>query len=156
MTHKLQNNYTKESLTMLGKLQDPQQISEPGDLAKGLRTPREFDVGGQWDLITELSEDWRKSLWEGTNKPSAHQDPGERTWAHQDPQETDPDLPVSVQESLAEAWSAVSCCRIGGTECSSVCMDLLKGGRLYLHYHNRSLVSGQTTGNTAYNQQKIG
>ena len=30
-----------------------------------------------------------------------HQDPGERS---RDPTETDPDRPVSVQESLAEAW----------------------------------------------------
>ena len=31
------------------------------------------------------------------------------------PQKTDPDLPVSVQESLVEAWVAVACCRVGGT-----------------------------------------
>ena len=36
MTHKLQNN-----------LLDPQ----PRDLAKGLRTPKEYDFEGQWDLI---------------------------------------------------------------------------------------------------------
>ena len=53
-THTLQNNYTKETLTLLRKFWDPQQISQPGDLAKGLRTPREFDFGGQWNLITEL------------------------------------------------------------------------------------------------------
>ena len=54
MTHKLQNNYTtKEILTLLRKLWDSQQISQPGDLAKGLRTVKEFDFGVQWDLITE-------------------------------------------------------------------------------------------------------
>ena len=38
------------------------------------------------------------------------------------PQETDPDLPVSVQESLAEAWAAGS-----GTLSVAVCaQDLLK------------------------------
>ena len=42
------------------------------------------------------------------------------------PQETDPDLPVSVQESPAEAWVTVACCRAGATECGSACMDLLK------------------------------
>ena len=44
------------------------------------------------------------------------------------PQETDADLPVSVQESLAEAWSMVACCRVGGSECRSAEMhawDLL-------------------------------
>ena len=68
MTHKVQNNYTKEILALLRKFWDPQQISQPGDLAKGLRTPREFDFGGQWDLITELTQDWGNRLWEGTNK----------------------------------------------------------------------------------------
>ena len=58
MTHKLHNNYTKQILSLLRKLCDPQHISQPGDLAKGLRTPREFDLGGQWDLITELPQDW--------------------------------------------------------------------------------------------------
>ena len=42
------------------------------------------------------------------------------------PQETDPDLPLSVQESLAEAWVGMACCRVGGTECSSACINLLK------------------------------
>ena len=46
------------------------------------------------------------------------------------PQEGDPDLPVSVQESPVEAAapSAVACCRVGGTEWGSVCSagDLLK------------------------------
>ena len=56
-THKLEINYTKEILTLLQKFEDPQQISQPGDLAKGLRTPREFDFEGQWDLVTELIQD---------------------------------------------------------------------------------------------------
>ena len=34
------------------------------DPTKGLRTPREFDFGGQWDLITELSQDWGNRLLE--------------------------------------------------------------------------------------------
>ena len=42
-------------------------MSQPGDLAKGLRNPREFDFGGQWDLITELTQDWGNRLLEGTN-----------------------------------------------------------------------------------------
>ena len=63
MTHKLQNN-----------LLDPQ----PRDPAKGLRTPREYDFEGQWDLITEFPQDWGNRLLEGTNKTCAHQDPGER------------------------------------------------------------------------------
>ena len=67
-THKPQNNYTKEILTPLRKFLDPQQISQPGDLAKGLRTPGESDFGGQWDLITELPQVCRNRLLGGTNK----------------------------------------------------------------------------------------
>ena len=54
-------------------------MSQPGDLAKGLRTPREFDFGGQWGLITELTQDWGDRLLEGTNKTGVHQNPGERS-----------------------------------------------------------------------------
>ena len=35
------------------------------------------------------------------------------------PQETDPDLLVSVQESLAEVWVRIACCRVRDTECWS-------------------------------------
>ena len=38
------------------------------------------------------------------------------------PQETDPDLSVSVQKSLAEAWVGGGLLQVGGTECSSACM----------------------------------
>ena len=38
------------------------------NLVKRLRTPREFYFGGQWDLITELPQDWGNRLLEGTNK----------------------------------------------------------------------------------------
>ena len=103
MTHKLQNNYTKEILTLLGKFWDPQQISQPGDLAKGPRTPIEFNFGGQWDLITELTQDWGSRLLEGTHKIklvcTRTQEKGAVT-----PQETDSGMPESVQESTAEVW----------------------------------------------------
>ena len=67
-TQKLQNNYTKEILALLRNFQDPQQIFQPGDLAKGWRTPREFDSGGQWDLITERPQAWGNRLLAGTKK----------------------------------------------------------------------------------------
>ena len=38
------------------------------------------------------------------------------------PQETDPDLSVSVQKSLAEAWVGGGLLQVGGTECSSAWM----------------------------------
>ena len=45
------------------------------------------------------------------------------------PKEIDPDLLVSVQESLWQRHgSAVAWCRVGGTECSSACMGHFEGG----------------------------
>ena len=62
------------------------------------------------------------------------------------PQETDPDLPVSVLVSLAEAWVGGGLLQGWGPECSSTPMGLFEGGRLYLHYLHHSLASGQITG----------
>ena len=58
----------------------------------------EFVFGGQWDLITELLQHWgnrhkQNLVHSRTQKKEAVT-----------PQETDPDLPMSAQESLAEAW----------------------------------------------------
>ena len=74
------------------------------------------------------------------------------------PQETDPDLPLSVQESPAEAWVGSGLLQGWGTECSSECMGHFEGGHHYLHYLHQSLASGQTTGreHNPTHQQKIG
>ena len=56
------------------------------------------------------------------------------------PQETDPDLPVSIQESLVEAGLAVACCRVGGAECSSALMGPFEGGHHCLHHLHHSWV----------------
>ena len=83
MTHRFQNNYTKEFLAKLRKFYGLQQISQPEDLAKGLRTPREFDFEGQWDLITELPQDWGNRLLEGTNKTLCAPGPRRKEqWPH--------------------------------------------------------------------------
>ena len=42
------------------------------------------------------------------------------------PQETDPELPVSAQGSQWRQGSAVACCGVGSTECSSSTRDPLK------------------------------
>ena len=42
------------------------------------------------------------------------------------PQETDPDFPMSVQESLVGAWVGGDLLRGRGTECSSASWDLWK------------------------------
>ena len=51
--------------------------------------------------LPELTQDWGNRLLEGTNRTLYA--PGPKKGAVT-PQETDPDLSVSVQESLAEAW----------------------------------------------------
>ena len=72
------------------------------------------------------------------------------------PQETDPDLLMSVQESPAEVWVGRGLAQGRGSECSK-CMPF-EGGRHYLHYPHHSLASGQTTGRerSPTHQQKIG
>ena len=52
------------------------------------------------------------------------------------PQETDPDLPMSVQESPAEAWVSGGLLQGGGTECS---IGSFEEGCPYLHYLHHSL-----------------
>ena len=64
-----------------------------------------------------------------------------------------------VSRSLRQKCGpAVACCRVGGTECSSVCMGPFEGDHLYLHYLHHSLASGQLTGreHSPTHQQKIG
>jgi len=80
----------------------------------------------------------------GTNKIVCAPVPRRKKQWH--PQETDPDLPVSVQESLVEAWVGSGLCKVRGTEWGSVCMGPFEGGHHFLHYLHHSLVSGQTTG----------
>ena len=47
-------------------------------------------------------------------------------------QETEPDLPVSVQESLAEVWVSGGLLQGRDTECSSACMGPFEGGHYLL------------------------
>ena len=50
------------------------------------------------------------------------------------PQETDPDLPVGIQES-----PVVACYRVDGTEWGSASMGPFEGCHHYLHYlHHRT------------------
>ena len=54
--------------------------------------------------------------WRAQTKFYVHQDPRER---NKNPQETKPDLPVSFQESLAEAWANSGLPQPRGTEYNS-------------------------------------
>ena len=88
--------------TELNWTDDPQQISQPGELAKGLRPPPENltlkAVRFDYRTYTRLG----KQTLGGHRQNLVHirtQEKGAMT-----PQDTDPDLPVSVQESLEETW----------------------------------------------------
>ena len=74
------------------------------------------------------------------------------------PQETDPDLPMSVQECLVKAWINGGLLQGCGHWNSSACMGPFEGGSHDLHYLHHSLASGQTTGSehSSTHQQKIG
>ena len=74
------------------------------------------------------------------------------------PQETDPDLLMSVPKSLAEVWVGGDLLRGRGTERSSASWDLSKESLHCLHCLHHSLASGQTTGreHSPTHQQKIG
>ena len=74
------------------------------------------------------------------------------------PQETDPDLLMSVQESPEEARVSGGLLHGWGHWCSSACMGPFEGGRHYLHHLRHSLASGQTTRreHSPAQQQKIG
>ena len=101
MTHKLENNYSKEVLTLLQKFWSPQQISKSGDLAKGLRTignlicrPVGFDYRTSMGLEKQTLGGHKQNLMH-----TKTQEKGAVT-----PQKAETDFPVSVQESPVEAW----------------------------------------------------
>jgi len=125
-------------------------------------TPREFDFGRQWDLIHNLHRTGETGSWRAQTKPCAHQDPGERS---SDPQKTDPDLPVSVQESpasyasrgIGQWWPATGL----GTLSAAVCAWILFQGVSIIFMTSMivwSQVSCQTAGkeHSPTHQQKIG
>ena len=60
VTHRLENNNTKEVLTLLWRFWTPCQVSQPGDPTRELGIPREYGFEGQWDLVIGLPEDWGK------------------------------------------------------------------------------------------------
>ena len=61
------------------------------------------------------------------------------------PQETEPDLPVSVQESPAEAWVDSGLHGVRGTEYSSPGISPFEGDHHYHHYpyHTATIVRPQ-------------
>ena len=106
-------------------------------------------------MITELSEDWRNRLLEGTNKPCAHRDPGE--WSS-DPTRDGPRLACECPG--VSGGGVGQQCPVAGPGALSVAgcaWDLLK--ELAIIFMTSTIVWSQVKqqgGNTAYNQQKIG
>ena len=56
-----------------------QQISQLGDLAKGLRTPREFDLKAIGIWLQNFHRIGKTDSWRAQTKSCAHQDPEERS-----------------------------------------------------------------------------
>ena len=87
--------------------------------------------------LPELTQDCEIVSWRNLVCPRT-QEKGAVT-----PQETDPDLPVSVQESPAEMWVSDGLLWVGGAECRSAHMGPFEGGHHYLHYLHHSLAPGK-------------
>ena len=131
-------------------------ISQPGDPVKGLRTPKEFDFEGQWDLITELSHDWGHKLLEGTNKMLCTPGPRERSGdPTRDCARLACECPGVSGRGMCWWWPAAGSGALSGAVHA---WDLLKEVAVGLHYLHHSLVPGQTSGreHSPAHQQKIG
>ena len=89
---------------------------QPGDQAKGLRTPKEYDFGGQWDLITRHLE--------GTNKTLCA--PGPRR-KEQWPRKRLTQTCLWGSRSLwRRRGRTLACCRVGALNTTVPVQDLLK------------------------------
>ena len=74
------------------------------------------------------------------------------------PKETDRDMPVRVQESLAEVWVGGGLLQGRGHSVWQCVQGHFEGGRHHLRCRHHSLASGQTTGreHSPTHQQKTG
>ena len=74
------------------------------------------------------------------------------------PQETDPDSPISVQQSPVEAWVCAGLLQGGALRVAVLARGPFEGGHHYLYYLHHSLAPGQITGReySPAHQQKIG
>ena len=90
--------------------------------------------------LPELTQDWGKRLLEGTNKTLWAPGPRRKEqWPHERLTQS---CPWGSRSLRRRHGSAVACCRVGGTECSSEWMGPFEGGRHYLYYLHHSLASG--------------
>ena len=85
----------------------------------------------------EFTQDWGNRLLEGTNSTLCTPEPRRKEqWAQKRLTQTCLWVSRSLQESHG---LVVASCRVGGTECSSMCMGSFEGGHIYLHYLHHSL-----------------
>ena len=104
VTHKPQNNNTKEVFPLLWRFWTQHQTSQPGDLTKGLGIPRESGLEGQRNLIMGFPQDWEKQTpaLEGMNKTlHAPRARGKEQWPHR---RLNQKYLLSVGGPLVEAW----------------------------------------------------
>ena len=109
-------------------------------------------------MITELPQDWgnRFGVHVCLYKVQNFVHTRSQEIGAVSPQETELYLPVSVQESLVEAWVNCGLLQSPGTEYNSVCTSPFEGQ----HYHNypTTVCLGQTTGreHSPAHQQRVG
>ena len=156
MTQKLQNNYSKRNSLTVKKILGPTTNFPTWGSGKGTENPQEIR------LWRPVGFDYRTSIGLGKQTLGGRkqncmctrtQNKGAVT-----PQETEADLPVSVQEALVEAWVNSGLLQSWGTEYNSACTNPFEGGCHCLHYPYHNLASGQTTGRelSPTHQQKMG
>ena len=103
--------------------------------------------------LLELTQDWGNRLLEGTNRTlCAPELRRKEQWPHKRLTQT---CPWGSRSLRPRRGLVVACCRAGGTEGKSVCLEPFEGG--YLHYLHYSLASGQIAGkeHSPSLQQKI-
>ena len=104
MTHRLENSNTKEVLPLFWRFRTPCQGSQPGDLTKGLGTPRDLTLkaSGTW-LQDFHGTGGNRDFSLGGHKQNLANTKTQRKGAV-NPQETEPKLPASFGRSPVEEW----------------------------------------------------
>ena len=71
-------------------------------LAKGLRSPKDLTLKASGIWLHDLHRTGETDAWRAQTEPCVHQDQEKGAVT---PQEIGPDLPVSIQETPAQAWA---------------------------------------------------
>ena len=117
--HTLENNNTKEVFPLLWRFWAPRQVSQPGDLMKGLGNTKESDLEGQWDLIIGLPLYCGKQGLQSCRAQTKSYTPQYQRKRAVTPQETEPQLPASIGGSPVEVWVGSGSTQDRGTGSSS-------------------------------------